>query len=451
MRLYVLIPLFFIMALPEASAMGRKPAVPPPVPPRAESEKPVKLSLDLWKCYEMAARRSEAVAIRKEEITRTQGSFLQATGEAIGDVDFVMTDFRQDAAGSSSPGGSNVSSTLTARERRERRFEYSQPLFQGFKALGALTGAGSLKQQRVDEWRRAQQLLFLDTVNSFYDYLRYTKDVEIIHGILELYRDRLEELKEWLDIGRSRQSEFANVKSGYENFQAELADTQGDLAVAKNLLAYLIGVYVGPDELVDHETPLEKPDVDVLQAAIERPDVEAAKHAVTTARSAVIVAQSDLWPKFTLDANEYEHREGFQSGISWDALFTLRVPLGKGGTTLGNIRDAVSRWREARLSYSLTQKLAEQEIQNALDRWTTSVERYRALEKAAKSAKENFDLQSEDYKRRLVTNIDVLQALQNLYQARRDENEAFYNVKKYYWQLQIAAGRCCDEQAPKLP
>lgn len=420
-------------------AMGKKPEKEKIGPER------VSLSLGLWDSFDMALKRSETLAIKKEEVARTMSSFLHASGESIGDANFVMTEFRQDPQKGSSGSDGSTSSSL-AFERRQRRFEISQPLFQGFRALGALSGAGSLKHQRQKEWERAKQLLFLDVVNSFYDYLRLNKDAEIIKGILALFQDRLKELKEWEDIGRSRPSESATARSRLESFNAELARSKGDLAIAGNLFAFLIGVAVEGNELKDEETPLSPEGrVNILNLAAQRPDVEASKAAVTTARGAVIVAQSDLWPKLTLDTNLYEKREGFQSGIDWDTLVTFSVPLGKGGTTIGEVRDAYSDWKEAKLTYSLTERTAVREIKDAYDGWQSSAERYRALEKAVQAAQENFTLQTDEYKRRLVSNLDVLEALQVLFETKRDANVAFYNAKKDYWKLEVAQGRCCEE------
>ena len=418
---------------------------PPQTP---ESEKPAVLSLTLWDCYQFSTQRSEVLAIRKEEMGRTLASFLNASGEALGDVSFVSTDLLQDPQSDAS-SGSSVGSTLSASERRERKFVVSQPLFQGFRALGALSGAGSLRKQREKEWERAKQLLFLDVVNAFYDYLRLAKDIEIIQGILGLFEDRLKDLDRWVEIGRSRPSEVATARSQHGVFQAELSRAKGSLAVANNLLAFLLGFSIEKQELHDEQTPLAPEGaLNIMELAQRRPDVEASRQAATTARGALIIAQSELWPKITFDSNLYEHREGFQSGNSWDALFTLSVPLGKGGTTLGGIRNAASLWKEAKLTHSLTLRTAEREIKDAYENWKSAAERYQALEKAVAASQENFTFQSQEYQRHLVNNLDVLDALRSLFDARRDANQAFYEAKKNYWSLETAKGHCCAEENP---
>ncbi len=440
-RFLFLIIVLFLSASPQGWAMGKRP--PSDAPGREPA--PPEVSLTLQDSYELALRRSDEVAISKEEVGRTIGSFLEASGEALGDFDYVATEMRQDPQ----KGGiseSGASSTLAASKRRERRFEYSQPLFQGFRTLGALSGAGSLKKQRQGEYERAKQLLFMDVVNAFYTYIRLGKDIEIMEGILNLSEDRIKDLKRWEEIGRSRPSETSTATVTLETFKADIAKSKIDLANARNLFTFLIGMALDTRELKDEKIPVPSSEpFDLLELVRKRPDVEASKQAVTTARGALIVAQSELWPKITLDADLYQHREGFQSGTSWDTLVTMRVPLGKGGTTIGNVRDSLSTWREAKLTYSLSTRKAQREIMDAYDNWKNYSDRSMALDKSMQAAQENFTLQSEDYKRRLVSNLDVLAALQSLFQAKRDANTAFYDMKKSFWQLETAKGNCCEK------
>lgn len=441
-RFLSLVLILVLSVSSQAWAMGKRP------PLEKTKDKPAapEVSLTLQDSYDLALKRSDELAISKEEVARTLGSFLQASGEAIGDFDYVATEKRQDPLGGSiSENG--ASSTLAANDRRERRFEYSQPLFQGFRALGALSGAGSLKKQRQGQYERAKQLLFIDVVNAFYDYIRLDKDIEIIEGIVTLSDDRIKDLKHWEEIGRSRPSETSTAKVTLETFKADIAKSKSDLANARNLFTFLIGMALDTKELKDEKLPMPSNEpFDLLALIHKRPDVEASRQAVKTARGALIVAQSDLWPKITLDTDLYQHREGFQSGSNWDTLVTMRVPLGKGGTTLGNVRDSLGSWREAKMTYSLTQRKAQREIMDAYDNWKNYSERYLALNKSLEAAQENFTLQSEDYKRRLVSNLDVLAALQSLFQAKRDANSAFYDMKKSYWQLEVAKGNCCGNE-----
>ena len=64
-----------------------------------------------------------------------------------------------------------------------------------------------------------------------------------------------------------------------------------------------------------------------------------------------------------------------------------------------------------------------------------------ALQEALNAAAENYRLQAEDYKLNLVSNLDVLQALQTLQDARREFIHVQHETKRLYWQLQVATGQ----------
>ena len=412
-----------------------------PMAEKASSERILISPLSLETCFKLALKRSEVIAIRKEEIEVTEAQFLKALSEALGDADFVVTGFHQDAP---SPTGSEsgVSSTFNAKHRRERKFVLKQPLFQGFKSLGALMGAGSLKKQREDEKIRAEQLLFLDVSRAFYDLLRLKKDVEIIARMRDLYKERIEELSEREKIGRSRPSEIATATARMKLLEADLAKSRGAFVITQRILEFLTGIEMDPSQIVEED--LENKDAheltDYLKIVKLRPDVEASKQALKTARNGVVVAQSALWPELSLENNQYMKREGFQSGVNWDLLLKLNVPLFRGGETLGKIKEAVSSWKKAKLSYSLKEREAEFEIKEAYQGWVTSRERFEALHEALKASEENFQFQKDEYTRNLVSNLDVLEALESLHQTSRQTNEAHYELKQNYWRLKVATG-----------
>lgn len=422
-------------------AMGQRPPAEEVRPAAADDVR----ALTLEDCYEIALRRSEQVAMLREAVSKTSADKLKATAEAIGDGDFVITNFQQDEQLQGGGGGSSVGSTLTSTERRERRFVINQPLFQGFKTLGALAGAGSLTRQRQQEHERGKEILFLDVANAFYHLLEQKRDMVIIQEIHQLYTERLHELSEREKIGRSRIGEIATATAQMKVLESEFAASEGAYAQAENQMEFYLGL--SADEVKYVDTPIaEKPPADLKGEKYEeilesRPDVQGAYQAMKTAKQAILVAQSGLWPQIDLDATNYEKRQGFQGDINWDVLFTIRVPLWRGGLNLGNIKEAVSNYEIAKLNYMLVKKQAALEIKTAYQSWLTASRKHIALEEAVKAAKKNYGYEKEDYTKSLVNNLDVLSALQVYLDTSRDANIAFYEMKNAYWQFQIATGK----------
>ncbi|MCM8774921.1 MAG: TolC family protein, partial [Candidatus Omnitrophica bacterium] len=418
-------------------AMARRPPVEIAV---TEDAEPV--SLTLADSFYAALRRSETVAIAREEIEKTEGQFLKATAEALGDFDFYIHQTYQEHQRGDA-GSSSIASTYIADLRRERKFTYSQPIFQGFKSLGAIVGAGSLRNQRKQEWVRSEDLLFLEVVSAFYRLLSQNEDVRIIREIHRLLSERIRDLEAREKIGRSRLSEVSTAKAKLKSLEADLAASRGLLAVSDDILEYLTGLptdahYLKDDPWSEKTTAKLS---EYLKTLSSRPDVEAAREAVRTAKQAVVVAQSSLWPQMTLDLNQYEKREGFQSGIDWDLLLKIDVPLFRGGENLGNLKEAISDWKKSQYMYSLAKRRAILDIKESYRTWKSSAQRWKALEEAVKASEENYRIQKSEYLRNLVNNLDVLEALESLLRTRREANWVFYQMKENHWRLQVATGK----------
>jgi len=435
--------LMVVQVFPPSSAwaMARKPSAKETARAKQYAQS---TSLTLQDCYQMALRESDTLAISKEAIQVVKAEFFQATGEVLPQVDFVMNTFKQQPQPSNGSGTPTVGN-FSRRETRDREFVIEQPLFQGFKALASLKAAGSLTRQKKEEYIRAQQLLFQDVAASFYEVQFQKNRLEDYIKILQVYADHLKELDKREKIGKSRLSEIAATTSQMNIKKAELEAARGLLANAVHQMEYLTGRTLKPEDLKDDEANPEKAEgyEAYLSFAETRPDVKAAFQSVRSYWSGIIEAQSGLWPQINLVNNNYVYRDGIQSTIDWDLLLKIDVPLFRGGTTVGNIKQAVSQWKQSKFVYSNTLRQAELEIKQAYDTWQYSFKSYDAYQEALRSAKENYQLQNEDYGRNLVSNLDVLTALESLFETRRSYWQSYYVMKQNYWKLKIATGECC--------
>jgi outer membrane protein TolC len=122
----------------------------------------------------------------------------------------------------------------------------------------------------------------------------------------------------------------------------------------------------------------------------------------------------------------------------------MEIPLTTGGTNAGVLKEAVSEWKKAKYSSSLTRREAQLEVKQAYQNWISSLKQYKLYEEAANASDQNLTLQKEDYSRSLVSNLDVLAALETLNDTRRNSNRVFYEMKQNYWRLKIAMGDCCE-------
>jgi len=396
--------------------------------------------LSLEECYRLALVQSEVVAIQKEAIARATAQIFNAASQGLGNVDFVIDRSLQE--NKNVPSGGSLGSTFVDPDKQESKFVINQPLFQGFKAIGALTGAGSYRREQTEAWIRAKELLYKDVALAFYNVLRYEKEIEINRGIHELLQKRIQELEEREKIGRSRLSEVINAETNLKILEADLAAAQGALVTTRYMLEFLTGTEMQGQKL-EEETTEEVSSQSLaehLKMAIVRSDVKAAEQAVKTAWRGILVAQSGFWPTMSLAHNQYMRREGFMASVDWDTLFEFNLPLFSGGETVGQVKDAVGILKQKKLTFTLARRQAELEIKQSYQIWLSAKETNARLKEAVSKAEKNYEIQSEEYSRSLVSNLDVLAALESLHNTRQRENLTYYIMKQDAAAFRVAVG-----------
>ncbi|MEI7750762.1 MAG: TolC family protein [Candidatus Omnitrophota bacterium] len=426
--------LFLALAISFIPLVQAKESTPP-------SHALVTPTLSLEECYRLALIQSETVAIQKEAIARATAQIFNAASQGLGNVDFIIDRTFQDNQQSNLNGGGGLVN-LGDPNIQESKFKISQPLFQGFKAIGALTGAGSYKREQTEAWIRAKELLYTDVSRAFYNVLRYGKEIEINQGIRELLGKRIQELEERERIGRSRMSEVLTAKTNLKILEADLASAQGALATVRYMLEFLTGTELGgrplEEELVEEVSSQTL--TEHLKMAAVRSDVKAAEQAVKTAWRGILVAQSGFWPTITLDHNQYTRREGALANLDFDTLFRFDVPLFSGGETIGQVKDSIGILKQKKLYFSLARRQAELDIKQSYQIWLSAKETNGLLKEALRDAEENYAVQSEEYTRSLVSNLDVLAALESLHNTRQRQNLTYYVMKLDEAAFRVAVG-----------
>lgn len=383
-------------------------------------------------CHRLALKQSEQIALRQELITETEGRFTQALSGILPRVAFSSSDKRQDGTGSSA---------FTLKEVPERKFVMSQPLFSGFKEFAAMAATQAQKQARIQEKARAQQLLFIDVADAFTLLTQQQQELEALAATRTALMERIEELKARERLGRSRPSEVASAETQRYRLEAEIEQVRSQEVTARQLLEFLTGLErIPPLKETDAPLPIPDPIEVCLMKGAARPDLKAAEEASAQAQQEVRVAKADFWPTVGLEGNYFVERVGASKEVDWDAALKVEIPLYQGGQAAGAVKEASSKARQAKLRFSEIRRRAAQEIRETYTRYQSSLARVAALEKAHQAAEENHRLQAEEYSRNLVSNLEVLQALEALQEERRDLIQAEQESRRLYWRLQVAVG-----------
>ena len=168
-------------------------------------------ALNLKDCYNLALKQSELIAINSEKIKEAEARFLQALGTVLPQVSFSHTETRQHSESSSSFNNTH-----------EAKFVFRQALFSGFKEFVGMTGSRLEKSQRENEKIRAEQLLFVDVSDAFYLLTELQEDLKELEIIRNAFAGRINELKNRVDLGKSRTSEVVSTEVQLYNLEDQI-------------------------------------------------------------------------------------------------------------------------------------------------------------------------------------------------------------------------------------
>jgi outer membrane protein len=136
--------------------------------------------------------------------------------------------------------------------------------------------------------------------------------------------------------------------------------------------------------------------------------------------------------------NYYTKRPTFMDEINWDLALSLKMPLYQGGAVTAKVREAESAWRQARLTLEEMERDVAYNVRRLHGELSAAVEETRSLEEAAQAAQKSYDALRQEYKLGLVTNLDVLQALDQLQTQQSARDEARLKAKRLSLELNVA-------------
>ncbi len=392
--------------------------------------------LTLQACYDLALRRSTAVEISESEIVASAARYAQALGTALPHIAFRATEFLQDSGAS----GASLSNSFARTSRPELAFTATQALFQGMKEFQSLriAKADAARVKLLTEDARRQ--LFADVATAFFTVARIEQDLRTIAQLLRVVRSREAVLVTQVGLGKSRESERLAQSTDRALLAAEYERQLGAKKIAYEMLAFLTGKNPHPPITWEHRRRAGVGRVqEYLGHAEQRPDVQAAQHAVAVAKGFINVQRGDLWPRADLGANYYPYRVGFQQDIHWDLQLQLSVPVFHWGT-IGQVREARAQWQQAIYQAENRSRTARTEIERAYQSLQTTQRTLSEYDRAAHMAEQSYAAQESDFQLGVVTNLQVLQSQRSMLDALRLRNGAQVQAWLDWTALQVTAG-----------
>ncbi len=378
--------------------------------------------------FDLAVKKSESLTLGQLEIERAQQS-----GEAIK----TRTRPRVRLAGEFDRVYSKVgSSDIQGNWQPSVQTELRHPLYEGGSIRAQLQSVEHLTTAARWDLEAQKEQIYLQIAELFYQIIGSEADIGNLHESERIYRERLRTLKARAKIGRSRDAEVLAAQTQLDAIIAQIKAAASARDIAQRRLAWLTG-QTPPMMLIDRLnladlklSPSQKKDL---------PTVEAAKARVALAESRMEEARSASKPRVDLIAahswnnpfpdGEQANRLSFGVGLTWT--------LYDAGEVEANVSSAVIERTQANVTQSLQSRENTLIREQAEQAFRDGLVQIRLYDEALSAAERNVKLQQDEFENGLLTNLEVMQALDQRLQIKRNRDQAIYNAKLAYVEAQL--------------
>jgi len=401
-------------------------------------------ALDLQTCFKLTAVRDDSLKISMQDIYIAQAQLSQSIAALwptfTGSNQQQFLHYRNpNNSGVSIQGNSIINGNRTYTSQSNIAMSYTiLNGGQNWNAVGASSAGVAAKKETL---ARNYQTIYQSVAQAFYQVLQYEGDMYIQADLIDALSARVDDLRDRVKLGRSRPAEMLQAQTDLADAKVTYEKQRGSLNAAKETLAFYIGIpsgYFTLKETVPFPTAAQLENY--VQNSLKRPDVLSQLESLRQAERNLSVAQGQLWPTVTANGNYLASQDPVSNQIDGTMTIEVSMPIFDGGLILGQIHQNKEIVRQSRLNVQQLQRTSDEDTRTAYANFNASVAQVIVLREAALLAAKNIEAQVEDYRKGVVSNLDVLIALRDYQTARQGLHDANMQARLNLINLHVAAG-----------
>lgn len=335
----------------------------------------------------------------------------------------------------------------------------SQPLFR-MQNFIAYEQSKIQVEQAESQFGTATQDLIFRVSQSYFDILLAQVNVELAQAQKRAIGEQLEQAKRNFEVGTATIVDTYEAQARFDLTNAQEIAARNQLEITRRSLQQIIGRF--PPELKragSEKFLLFEPDPprmedwiaigenNSLELKTQRSAYDLASKEVERARAGHYPTV-DLVASYTDASNVGAATSAFGSGVDTQSTqygVQVAVPIFEGFATQSRVREALSNQDRALQDLDNVRRTITQRVQEAYLNVTNGIARVKALEQSLISSQSQLDSTKLGQEVGVRTQVDVLNAQQQLFIARRDYFQAVYDYVIAYLRLQQAAGVLTEE------
>jgi outer membrane protein len=309
----------------------------------------------------------------------------------------------------------------------------------------------------------ASQDLAVRMAQAYFDVLLAQDNVALSETQKAAIDQQLAQAKRNFEVGTATIVDTLEAQARFDQANAKEIADRNDLEVKRRALQLLLGRV--PDSLAGLREPLvlaePKPN-DIEQwvkaaadtnfaIAVSRANVEIALQEVSRQRAGYLPTL-DLTGSWARSDNPLNATPGVIGPLTGNTSVgvTLSVPIYTGGLVQSRVREAIANRDRAQQDLENTDRNVAQSVRAGYLNVVAGIAQVRALEQAQVSTQSQLDSTILGRDVGVRTSVDVLNAQQQVFQTRRDLQQARYNYLLNTLRLKQAAGQLGEDDVAEV-
>ena len=298
----------------------------------------------------------------------------------------------------------------------------------------------------------AQQALMLRTTQAYFDVLMAQDRIDLIVAQKTAIAGQLAQAQANFDLGSATITDANEAQARYDLAVAQEIAALNELEIAKHAVQAITGQL--PQRLANVKLQLKANEMGLSMASwqelamLNNLNIQIQQDTAKLAEQEIARNQAGHLP--TLDAvasytNSYANgtvsRFGAGNELQIGSIgLQLQIPLYEGGAVSSRVRQAQLNKQRAQDDLTAVRRQTELDTQRAYLNLSTSIAQLKALDQAVISSQSQLDATQLGYQVGVRTSVDVLNAQQQYFSAKRDVAQARYNYLINIIRLKAAAG-----------
>ncbi len=353
-------------------------------------------------------------------------------------------------SGSNNRSDLDRSGSTSSYDSRVWSLSLSQPLFRWQNWAAYKQGEERAKQAEA-QFAGASQDLILRVAQAYFDVLLAQDNVDLAKAQKTAISEQLDQAKVNFQVGTATITDTNEAQARYDLINAQEIAAANDLEVKRQTLQQIIGKYPATLSPLGGSLALAPPEPNDMEqwvagAADRNPQVASQQAAFEIAKREVDKNRAGHLPTLDLVASRTKNSNAVAGATSLGQITTdsvglqFNLPLFQGGYVSAKVREAVAGLEKARQDLELANRQAALQTRQAFLGVTSGIAQVKALEQALTSNQSALESSQLGQEVGVRTSLDVLNARQQLFTAKRDLSQARYNYILSRFKLKAAAG-----------